>query len=77
MATITRKVPDLTKLPRIGLNNLKDLPGARKAVSHRFHTFSCRQNHRNAEKDVVQARSAARLVVEAIRARDSEVESQE
>ena len=34
MATITRKVPDLLKLPRIGLNNLKDLPGARKAVSY-------------------------------------------
>ena len=39
--TWVRKALNVAKLPRIQLNNIQDLPGAKKKVSSRIHFVSC------------------------------------
>lgn len=46
MASILRRIPDVASLPRIRLCDLKDLPGARKAVSSRLNGGFKKQNSR-------------------------------
>lgn len=83
MATITRKVPDIAILPRIRLCDLKDLPGARKAVSYKITILKHQRatllatSARSAAKDVVRDQSVERRAEEATRDKGKEVESQE